>query len=60
MFSEVRLRVKAIIRLVNNYFTGLQPSYKQWLWFVSLWLCGLLTVLLIAKAIKFALTFLRY
>ena len=56
MFSAVKSLQKAII----STFTNLKPSHRQWLWFIGLWLGGLVSVLLLAKIIKFALTFLRF
>jgi uncharacterized membrane protein len=56
MFSAVKSLQRAIISALTN----LKPSHKQWLWFVGLWLGGLVSVLLLAKIIKFSLTFLKF
>ena len=56
MFSAAKSLQKAII----STFTNLKPAHKQWLWFIWLWLGGLVSVLLLAKIIKFSLTFLKF
>tara|TARA_Y100000034_G_scaffold119470_1_gene161305 strand:+ start:177 stop:317 length:141 start_codon:yes stop_codon:yes gene_type:complete len=39
--------------LFKDLLTKLSSKQKQWLWFVALWLAGLLTVASIGYAIKF-------
>lgn len=53
--TYMRARIRDKIR--NGFLKG--EKYKQWLWFIGLWLSGLLAVLFLAKLIKLGLTFLR-
>lgn len=51
MYSEVKLVMKQCIKKIT-YEINKYPKLKQYLWFVGLWLFGLVTVSILTYPLK--------